>query len=115
MKLKSSTQPKPEKKARLKVVLDREQRMVLEEIARTMTYPYRDVIRARTILLLADGVSQVEVARRVDLRRRIVRKWAERFVERGLLGLNDAPRSGRPPRFSPDRRNTSGQARLRAA
>jgi Winged helix-turn helix len=103
------------KKAPLKVVVDREQRMVLEEIARTLTYPYRDVIRARTILALADGVSQVEVARRVGLRRRIVRKWAERFVERGLLGLNDAPRSGRPPRFSPDRGGASDQARLRAA
>lgn len=116
MKLKSSsTQPKREKKARLKVVLDREQRIVLEEIAHAMTYPYRDVIRARTILMLDDGVSQAEVARRVGLRRRIVRKWAERFVDRGLLGLNDAPRSGRPPRFSPDRGNTPGQARLRAA
>jgi hypothetical protein len=118
MKLKPSKPEKAkkrEKKARLKVVLDREQRMVLEEIARTMTYPYRDVMRARTIVLLADGVPQAEVARRVGLRRRIVRKWAERFVDRGLLGLNDAPRSGRPPRFSPDRRDAPGQARLRAA
>src|SRR5580692_3883355 len=99
--------PKPAKvkKAPLKVVLDREQRIVLDEIARSLTYSYRDVIRARTILLLADGVSQAEVARRVGLRRRIVRKWAERFVERGLRGLDDAPRSGRPPRFSPDRRD----------
>ena len=114
MKIRPSKQPKA-KKAPLKVVLDREQRIVLEEIAHAMTYSYRDVIRARTILLLADGVSQAEVSRRVGLRRRIVRKWAERFVDRGLLGLNDAPRSGRPPRFSPDRGNTSGQARLRAA
>lgn len=114
MKVRASKQPKV-KKAPLKVVLDREQRMVLDEIAHAMTYPYRDVLRARMILLLADGVSQAEVGRRVGLRRRIVRKWAERFVERGLLGLNDAPRSGRPPRFSPDRRDTPGQARLRAA
>jgi hypothetical protein len=114
MKLRPSKQPKA-KTAPLKVVLDREQRIVLEEIAHAMTYSYRDVIRARTILLLADGVSQAEVSRRVGLRRRIVRKWAERFVDRGLLGLNDAPRSGRPPRFSPDRGNTFGQARLRAA
>lgn len=115
MKLRAPKQPKLEKKARLKVVLDREQRIVLEEIARAMTYSYRDVIRARAILMLAEGVSQVEVSRRVGLRRRIVRKWAERFIERGLLGLNDAPRSGRPPRFSPDRGDTLGQARLRAA
>jgi hypothetical protein len=115
MKVRPSKEPKKAKRLRLKVVLEREQRMVLEEIARTLTYPYRDVIRARTILLLADGVSQVEVSRRVGLRRRIVRKWAERFVDRGLLGLNDAPRSGRPPRFSPDRGDTPRQARLRVA
>jgi len=114
MKLRPAKQPKP-KKTPLKVVVDREQRIVLEEIARAMVYPYRDVVRARTILMLADGVSQAEVARRVGLRRRIVRKWAERFVDRGLRGLNDAPRSGRPPRFSPDRGDTPGQARLRAA
>jgi hypothetical protein len=33
----SSKQPKGKKKARLKVTVDREQRMVLEEIARTPT------------------------------------------------------------------------------
>src|SRR5215208_6810677 len=114
MKVRPTKQAKP-KKAPLKVAVDREQRIVLEEIARAMVYPYRDVVRARTILMLADGVSQAEVARRVGLRRRIVRKWAERFVDRGLLGLNDAPRSGRPPRFSPDRGDAPGQARLRAA
>lgn len=75
--------------------------MVLTDIARAMLLPHRDVVRAQTILLLADGVSQSEVGRRVGLRRRIVRKWAERFVDRGLLGLEDAPRSGRPPRFPP--------------
>ena len=114
MKIRPSKEPKP-KKPRLKVVLDREQRIVLEDIARAMTLPYRDVIRARAILLLADGVPQAEVSRRVDLRRRIVRKWAARFVEHGLRGLDDAPRSGRPPRFSPDRNDAPGQARLRAA
>jgi Winged helix-turn helix len=117
MKVPPSKESKPKKaplkKAPLKVVLDREQRMVLEEIARTLTYPYRDVIRARTILMLADGVSQAEVSRRVGMRRRIVRKWAERFVDEGLRGLNDAPRSGRPPRFSPDRGDSSGQAGVR--
>jgi hypothetical protein len=114
MEIRPARQPKP-KKPPLKVVLDRDQRIVLEDIARAMMLPHRDVVRARTILMLANGVSQAEVARRVGLRRRIVRKWAERFVERGLLGLNDAPRSGRPPRFSPDRGDAPGQARLRVA
>jgi len=115
MKARSSSKQSKAKKARLKVTLDREQRMVLEEIARTLTYPYRDVQRARLILWLANGMAQAEVSRRIGLRRRIVRKWAERFVERGLLGLADAPRSGRPPRFSPDRDHAPDQARVRAA
>jgi len=114
MKIRPEKLPKP-KKPRLRVVLDQEQRIVLDDIARAMVLPYRDVIRARTILMLGNGVSQAEVARRVGLRRRIVRKWAERFVARGLLGLADAPRSGRPPRFSPDRGDAPGQARLRVA
>jgi hypothetical protein len=42
MKVRASKQPTV-KKAPLKVVLDREQRIVLEEIAHAMTYPYRDV------------------------------------------------------------------------
>src|SRR5437870_3048436 len=101
---------KPAKAAPIRVVLDREQRIVLDDIARAMILPHRDVVRAQTILLLAKGVSLSEVSRRVGLERRIVRKWAERFVDRGLLGLEDAPRSGRPPRFSPDRGDTSRQA-----
>ena len=54
-------------------------------------------------------------ARRVGLRRRIVHKWGERFVRKRLRGLDDAPRSGRPPRFSPSGRAALGQARVRAA
>ncbi len=54
MKIRPSKQPKI-RKAPLKVVLDREQRMVLEEISNALTYPYRDVIRARTICCLVAG------------------------------------------------------------
>ena len=60
------------------------------------------MIRARTILLLATGKPLSAVAREVGRQRRIVRKWAVRFVRKRLPGLEDAPRSGRPPRFSPD-------------
>src|SRR5580693_10779369 len=91
--------PKTPRKPALKVVLDREQRVVLEEIARTLTYAYRDVIRARTILLLGDGITQAEAARRVGLRRRIVRKWAERFVEHGLRGSTTHHEAGGPRVF----------------
>lgn len=37
-----------------------------------------------------------EVARRSDVTVRTVAKWRKRYVEYGIDGLADAPRSGRP-------------------
>ena len=97
-------------KTPIKIVLADDEREILEHVAHSMVAPHRDVIRAQTILFLADGMTVSEVGRRVSLARRIVCKWADRFTRKRLLGLNDAPRSGRPPRFSPDRHNASGEA-----
>jgi hypothetical protein len=71
--------------------------------------------RAMAMLLLADGQSYAATARQVHLRERHVRKWAKRFLRDGPPGLYDAPRSGRPPVFSPRRGDPSGQDRLRIA
>jgi hypothetical protein len=99
----------------VEIVLEPSERIVLDEIAGALVMPYRDVVRARVILMVADGVSLSEISRKVGLARRIVRKWAARFAVDRFRGLADAPRSGRPPRFSPDRGDVSGQARVRAA
>jgi hypothetical protein len=99
----------------IKIELDPATRSLLEEIARAQALPHRDVMRAKLILLVAEGHSVTEVADRVGMARRLVRKWADRFKRLGLLGLDDASRSGRPPRFSPDRGHASGEARLRAS
>jgi len=99
----------------INIELDPATRSLLEEIARAQSLPHRDVMRARLILLVAEGQSVTEVAGRVGMARRLVRKWADRFKRLGLLGLDDAFRSGRPPRFSPDRGRASGEARLRVA
>jgi Winged helix-turn helix len=96
----------------VRIVLEPADRVVLEDLARAMAMPHRDVLRARVILMVADQVPLAEVSRRVGLARRIVRKWAARFERDRFRGLDDAPRSGRPPRFSPDRDDTPGQARL---
>jgi hypothetical protein len=71
--------------------------------------------RAMAMLLLADGQSYAATARQVGLRERHVRKWAKRFLRDGPAGLHDAPRSGRPPVFSPRRGHSSGQDSVRAA
>lgn len=71
--------------------------------------------RAMAVLLLADGQSYAATARQVSMRERHVRKWAKRFLQGGPAGLYDAPRSGRPPVFSPRSGDLSGQDRLRVA
>jgi hypothetical protein len=40
----------------------------------------------------------------MDCERHTVGRWRHRYLTHGLKGLQDAPRSGRPPRFSPSER-----------
>jgi transposase len=56
-------------------------------------------VRAKVILLLADGTPVSAVSRSVSLQRRIVPKWGTRFARKRLAGLEDEPRSGRPGLF----------------
>jgi len=80
------------------------ERAVLEERARKYTSPYRDVIRAKIILLAAEGLGNDDIAARIDVPRQIVSKWRKRFFLERLPGLDEEPRGGRPARFSPQRR-----------
>lgn len=77
------------------------QRATLERLARTRTAPYREVLRAKIVLLAAAGVLNKEIAARLATSPQVVHKWRKRFFEEGLAGLEDRPRSGRPPVFSP--------------
>jgi len=52
-------------------------------------------------LLGAEGTPIREIVRRVGVQRNIVRKWLDRFRNRGIEGLEDLPRPGRAPVFSP--------------
>src|SRR5450830_586353 len=56
----------------------------------------RDVERARIVLLSADGVRGKQIAARVGCAEPTVVMWRSRFAQRGLAGLADAPRSGKP-------------------
>lgn len=73
---------------------------VLEARARKYSLPYRDVIRAKIVLLAAQDVPVEEIARRLDTPREVVWKWRKRFLEEGLAGLDERPRRGRPGSFS---------------
>ena len=83
------------------IELTAEERAVLEQQARRYTLPYRDVIRAKVVLLAAQGYGNDEIAARLDSRREIVSKWRKRFFEERLAGLEERPRQGRPPVFPP--------------
>jgi predicted ArsR family transcriptional regulator len=84
-----------------RIELAKEQRAILHERARAHTAPYWEVVRARIVLLAAEGASNKQIARRLDTTPQTVCKWRKRFYEEGLSGLEDRPRSGRPPLFSP--------------
>jgi transposase len=59
--------------------------------------------RARIVLLAADGVSNTEIAERVGVSRPTVIAWRSRYERRGIAGLSDEPRSGRPRTIDHDR------------
>jgi hypothetical protein len=52
--------------------------------------------RARIVLLAADGVSNTAIAEMVGVSRPTVISWRDRYLARGMDGLDDRPRSGRP-------------------
>ena len=81
--------------------LTAEQRRELEARARRYTSSYRDVIRAKIVLMAASGLDNEEIAARLDTSRVIVSKWRKRFFEDGLAGLEERPRGGRPRVFPP--------------
>ena len=53
--------------------------------------------RARIVLLAADGVGTNEIVRRVGLSKPAVIGWKRRYAAEGIDGLDDRPKSGRPP------------------
>jgi len=77
-------------------------RMTLEERASSRKAPHAQVVRARIVLLAAQGLTNVDIARRVGVCVDVVSKWRKRFCQEGLAGLKDRARSGRPGRFGPE-------------
>ena len=83
------------------IVLSAEERVELERRAACYTLPHKVVQRATLVLYAADGLSNVEIARRLDSVPEVVGRWRSRFAHERLAGLEDRARSGRPRRFSP--------------
>lgn len=78
----------------------------LTELARSRKRGAGLVRRAQIVLHAADGLSAPEIAATMDLCGATVRFWLKRFTERGLAGLEEGIRSGRPPTYSAEEKST---------
>ena len=87
-----------------RIELSEDEERELRHRAARYTLPHRDVQRAKTILMAAQGLENGEIARRLEVRVDTVRKWRKRFFEQRLAGLDEAPGRGRKPAFSPSGR-----------
>lgn len=81
-----------------------EEQTTLEQLAHSRTVEARLVQRAEILLGLRDGESLSAVARRLRVTRPTVYTWVARFNEAGIDGLQDRPRSGRPPTYTAEQR-----------
>jgi transposase len=71
--------------------------------------------RMKAIALLKEGFTPVEVARRLDVDRRSVRRWRAAHDEAGRDGLAARPVPGRPPRLDAKARSKLERKLLRGA
>jgi len=84
-------------KARLAVTPT--ERARLQEWTRRRSTAQALALRARILLLCAEGRDNVDVAEELGVTQQMVGKWRRRFLDRRLDGLLDEPRPGAPRRI----------------
>lgn len=92
--------------------LSTEENSELQELARSRRRGAGLVRRAQIILHAVEGLTAPEIAARMDLCGKTGRFWLARFNERGLDGLEEDVRSGRPPTYSAEERSAVIRAAL---
>ena len=83
------------------IVLSPAEKRELERISRRYTAPYYQVIRAKVVLLAAQGLDNKTIGLTLNVPRQVVSRWRQRFFDLRLLGLQDRARPGRPAGFPP--------------
>ena len=83
------------------IILSTDERSTLRTWANARSIPMRLVQRARIIQMAASGVTNQDIAHKLDISRPTVQLWRSRFLALRLPGLKkDAPRPGRIPKIS---------------
>jgi len=88
----------------LKIQLTDNQRKELIIMQRSLKLERRYSDRAHIILLSSEDKTIDAIIKKTGLSRRAVNKWRQRFRESGIDGLKDAPRSGKKPVITPEKR-----------
>jgi hypothetical protein len=80
-----------------------DERCRLASLVRAHSTPQAVAFRCQVIRRAAmpERPSHLQVAQELHCNRHTVGRWRSRYLQDGLRGLQDAPRSGRPRRFSP--------------
>lgn len=86
-----------------KVSLSDAEQYRLESLVRAHSTPQALSFRCQLILKAAapERPSNLQIAKDLHCDRHTVGRWRSRYLEQGISGLQDAPRPGRPRRFSP--------------
>lgn len=88
---------------KLAFTLSDEQRRELERLVKAPATPQKFVRRAQVALLAAEGEENAAIAEKLRTSRVTVGLWRQRFLDSGLAGLAEAPRSGRPTKLDPQK------------
>jgi putative transposase len=68
----------------------------LEKVVRSRRTPQAVALRARIVLMTAEGISPSVIGKELGVTQPTVRKWRARYSEEGLAGLRNEARPGRP-------------------
>jgi len=82
------------------LILSKPEQVQLAEWTRRPKTAQALALRARIVLLSAEGRSNTEIARRLHTSLATAGKWRQRFLDRRLDGLLDEPRPGTPRKLS---------------
>jgi len=86
------------------LVLEEGQRDVLEVLARSTAAPHREVVRARALLLAAEGLANTAIAAQVGVSASSIVAWRQRFAAEGLAKFAQVRKGrGRRPEIPQDK------------
>src|SRR5947208_15735936 len=80
----------------IRLDLSDEERREVQQVSRQAVG--RVALRAQMVLLAGRGYRVPQIAQIHDCGEDVVRHWLHRYQDHGVAGLEDAPRSGRPPK-----------------